>query len=1157
MVGLWVAGLLAVSAAEPSKTLAATAPPNASVPLLYAAEGAKCIQYYNKEGQRTWEYPAEMVRDVVLLPNGNILFSYNDNYNSGRQDNASGVREITPKGETVFRFQTTGQVFSCARLDNGLTVVGAAGQGRILFVNAKGEVVKSFPVKNKPGHSCMRHVRATPSGTILVAEESARAVREYTSEGVLVREMAVPFVPFSVKRLANGNTLVSGKTAIVELDAKDQVVWQLKDTDVPELGVRWFAGFQVLGNGDLLVCNAGGKTPLFRVTREAQPRIVWKSDATMKDLPLGHGVAAAPKWVPQGAGTVQRPAESAEAKFPVDLPGAPREIVFTTRSASGDGHWYANFGYWGSDENRKLSGKRGRLCKLDLKDGKCTTLIEDLDGAIRDAAVSYDGRRILFSWRKGGGDFFHLFECASDGKDVRQITFGPWDDIEPCYLPDGGILFVSTRSKRWVNCMNSQVATIFRSDGNGKNIVSVSGNIEQDNSPAVLPDGRIIYTRWEYIDRSQMVYHHLWIMNPDGTGQMVYFGNMHPGTLMIDAKPIPGTRSIVAAISDGHGAQDHMGRVSVLSNEKGPDDKTAVKTISKRNAPKGKDKFTDKDCVQPYPFSSELFLVGKKNELMLMDGKGEMTKLFAFPDPGIRLHDPLPIMSRPCEPVIPSRVDLSKTTGQLICQNVYTGRRMDGIAPGEIKKLLVLETLPKPVNFDGMPPPISFMGTFSLERILGTVPVEADGSANFEVPANRSIQLVALDAQNRSVKRMQSFLAVMPGEVNSCVGCHEERGKAPVSRPGKLAAVLRPPSKIQPLAGIPEICDFPRDIQPIMDEHCVKCHNGRERAGGVELTGDRNPMFSMAYYNLMSRMQVFVGGNLAKSNFPPKTLGDSISPLMAKLQGQDVVLADTFTEDWTKWPRLVKKESTAHSGVHLRPDQIEKIRFWINSGAVYPGTYASLGASGSIGWLTQNSVVNNIADLPSVGVASKAVVQRCASCHTGVRSVPVSAVDNLKTLTYGIGCSGYEEPDFKRLSVSKYSRFRVFNLTHPDLSLMLMAPLAKAAGGLGTCVGKDGPPVFANTGDPDYQAILAGIRDTGKRLDEITRFDMPNYRPNPQWLREMKRFGLLPKDQGTDKQVNPYEVEKRYFESLWCRPGAKEQWGPESAESEANMKCTK
>ena len=296
---------------------------------------------------------------------------------------------------------------------------------------------------------------------------------------------------------------------------------------------------------------------------------------------------------------------------------------------------------------------------------------------------------------------------------------------------------------------------------------------------------------------------------------------------------------------------------------------------------------------------------------------------------------------------------------------------------------------------------------------------------------------------------------------------------------------------------------------------------------------------------------------MKKSNFPPRTLGDSISPLMAKLQGQDVELADTFTEDWTKWPRLVKKESAAHSGVHLPPEQIEKIRFWINSGAAYPGTYASLGPSGSIGWLAQNSVVNNIADLPSVDVASKAIAQRCASCHSGNQSVPVSAVDNLKTLTYGSGSSGYEEVDFKRPSVSKFSRFRVFNLTHPDLSLMLMAPLAKSAGGLGTCVGKDGAPVFASTSDPDYQAILAGIRDTGKRLDEITRFDMPNYRPSPQWLREMKRFGLLPKDQGTDKQVNPYEVEKRYFESLWCRPGAKEQWGPESAESEANMKCAK
>ena len=268
--------------------------PGAFPPLLYAAEGARCIQLYNSAGKVTWEYPAEMSRDVWRLPNGNILFTYNRDYQSSRHDNPSGAMEITPEGNIVFDFKTTGPVWSCCRLANGRTLIGAASQGRILTVDARGALVKSIQLKSAPGHACLRHVRSTPDGMILVAEESAHAVREYTPEGAMVREIPVPFPPFSVQRFSNGNTLISGQTQIVEIDARDRTVWQLKNTDVPEMGVRWFAGFQVLENGDLLVCNAGGKVPLFRVTRKSPPCITWRIPDHLK-LPVGHGLALCPE----------------------------------------------------------------------------------------------------------------------------------------------------------------------------------------------------------------------------------------------------------------------------------------------------------------------------------------------------------------------------------------------------------------------------------------------------------------------------------------------------------------------------------------------------------------------------------------------------------------------------------------------------------------------------------------------------------------------------------------------------------------------------------------------------------------------------------------------------------------------------------------------
>lgn len=194
------------------------------------------------------------------------------------------------------------------------------------------------------------------------------------------------------------------------------------------------------------------------------------------------------------------------------------EIVFAARENNeGDGHWYANFGYYAQDDSRKGYRKHGRLVKLDLETGAATNLVDDPEGSVRDPAVHYDGRTIVFSWRKAGTESFHLYEIQSDGTGLRQLTDGggPYDDFEPCWLPDGGIVFVSSRCKRWVNCWLTQVGILHRSDRDGRNVQAVSANIEHDNTPWVLPDGRVAYMRWEYVDRSQVHYHHLWAMNPD------------------------------------------------------------------------------------------------------------------------------------------------------------------------------------------------------------------------------------------------------------------------------------------------------------------------------------------------------------------------------------------------------------------------------------------------------------------------------------------------------------------------------------------------------------------------------------------------------------------------------------------------------------------
>jgi hypothetical protein len=253
----------------------------------YAAEGANKIIRYGSDGKVAWEYPAEMARDVWSLPNGNVLFCFNRDYDAAKNDNPSGVMEVTPDKKIVFSFSTTGQVWSCQRLLDGNTLAGAASQGKLLVVNPEARIVKAISLLSPPGHSCLRNARQIANGHFLAAEESAHAAREYSGEGTLVREIKLSFAPFSLVRLENGNTVICGQQSMVEVDRADKIIWLVEGKDLPELGIRWFAGIQVLPSGNIFVCNAGGKVPFFEISRGK--RITWQSPGTMI-IPFGHGI---------------------------------------------------------------------------------------------------------------------------------------------------------------------------------------------------------------------------------------------------------------------------------------------------------------------------------------------------------------------------------------------------------------------------------------------------------------------------------------------------------------------------------------------------------------------------------------------------------------------------------------------------------------------------------------------------------------------------------------------------------------------------------------------------------------------------------------------------------------------------------------------------
>lgn len=268
-------------------TLSAGELPDRFPALLYTSEKAQKIQRYDESGKVVWEYPAPTARDVWQLPNGNVLFPYS--ISNGLNHAETGAMEVTPDKRVVWQFKTEGQVYSCQRMADGNTLIGATQQGKLIIVNPAGQVVRSFAVKNaSAGHGSMRSVRALPDGHFLVAEESACAAREYDAEGRLLREFKTPFPTYSAIRLPSGNTVTCGKTGIVEFDATGAPVWELKNTEVPELGIRWFAGLQVLPNGNLFICNAGGKVAFAEISKEK--KIVWQCDMTRVKSSMGHGI---------------------------------------------------------------------------------------------------------------------------------------------------------------------------------------------------------------------------------------------------------------------------------------------------------------------------------------------------------------------------------------------------------------------------------------------------------------------------------------------------------------------------------------------------------------------------------------------------------------------------------------------------------------------------------------------------------------------------------------------------------------------------------------------------------------------------------------------------------------------------------------------------
>ena len=780
------------------------------------------------------------------------------------------------------------------------------------------------------------------------------------------------------------------------------------------------------------------------------------------------------------------------------------EVIFVTRKMPKDPHWYANIGYYAFDTENKLYEEGSTLCKLNVKTGELKVLFEDEKGTFRDPQMHYDGVKILFSYRKGGEEHFHLYETDVKGSFLRQITSGPYSDIEPIYLPDGDIIFVSTRCECWVNCWSTQVATLHRCKSDGSGITKLSANIEHDNTPWVLPNGQIAYTRWEYVDRSQVHFHHLWVMNPDGSKQTVLYGNQTPSfndpnsCLLIDAKPVPWSQdTILATYSPGHGRREHAGYPVLISLTGGPDEKNSIKFIQ--------DEKKRSDVYDPYPVNRDMFMVSRGRDILLFDRNGMEQNLFELPKDfmagGQIIFEPRPVLAREREPIVSSHLASDKDYGTIILQNVYEGRNMSGIEQGSITDLLVLETLRKPINFTGGNEPLSYTGSFTMERIVGTVPVHDDGSAHFKLQANTPYLFVALDEKGSAVQKMKSFTSVVPGEVVSCIGCHEKRSHSPANR-GQIPKAMTVEANFpEPVKGVPAVMDFPRDIQPILDKHCVTCHNPEKREGGILLTGDHGPVYSHSYFNLMAHFQVNDGLNHPYPLNKPGMVGD-------------------------KYSQIIKKIEEGHGDVQLSDEEMLKIRYWINTGALYPGTYAALG-TGIIGRMLNNNADQTPIENDTWKSAENVIKKDCRKCHDEL----MANIIEEKNLTWwrsrvDVSSGNIDEDKYKE--AIRFSRHVIYNLDQPEKSTILMAPLAKDAGGYGLCVKSNGIPVFGSRSDKKYITLLNAVKNSSAHFNFIKRFDAEDFIVSPDYYREMKRYGVINDNVSID-EVDPYATDSIYW----------------------------
>ena len=593
-------------------------------------------------------------------------------------------------------------------------------------------------------------------------------------------------------------------------------------------------------------------------------------------------------------------------------------------------------------------------------------------GSYMQPEVTHDGQRILFSFCATdrapedmfNGDWsrhYHIYEMDRDGTYVKQLTDGDYDDFAPKELPNGQIMFVSTRRGGFHRCggLGCPLYTLSLMDADGSNVRTVSYHETQEWDPSVLNDGRVIYTRWDYVDRNAVHYQQLWTVHPDGTGPVAFYGNHTLNPVGVwEARAIPGSHKVMATAAAHHamtagsiilidptiGIDGFAPIVRLTPDAHFPESEDILLPHWRSGVPSDPPKRTPEmdrwpgQCYRsPWPLAEDLFLAAYSYDPLMGEPNGNLANMFGiylvdaygnkellYRDLNISSLWPMPLQARPLEPVLPSTLaENAGNEGTYYLQDAYqTSETLPENT--KITHLRILQVLPKSTPIANQPT-VGLANASPGKQVLGTVPVEPDGSAYFRAPAGIPVCFQALDETGQAVHLMRSASYLQPGENASCIGCHEPRLGTPPQQPTEGEALRRPPSEIKPGPDGSKPFSYPILVQPVLDKHCIRCHSGDNPKGPegkdpIRLTGTPQGRYTESYNTLAPRVSFSAWG---RGEFPHGNSEPTTQPGFFGAKGSVLM------------QMLLK----GHQDVKLDAEDMERLITWMDTNALFYGTF--------------------------------------------------------------------------------------------------------------------------------------------------------------------------------------------------------------------------